>query len=426
MTRPEYDVAIVGASIAGCTAATLFARGGLRVALLESRADPNAYKRVCTHFIQASATPTIERLGVAQAIEAAGGIRNGIDIWTRWGWIRREGNGGGRYPGYGYNIRRETLDPMLRRLAASTPGVDLLPGHVAERLFVDGGRIVGVGARRGDETTRDVNARLVVAADGRQSRIAELALVPPRVKAHNRFGYFAYYRGMSLRSGTKSQMWFLEPDIAYTFPNDGGLTLLACMPTKDKLAGFKANVETAFELMFRRLPEGPSLAHAERASGFLGMVEMPNLSRRPTLPGLAFIGDAALATDPVWGVGCGWAFQSAEWLVDCVGNALATDRLLDRGLARYARRHRAALAAHDFLICDYATGRSYNALERLMYSAAARDPAAARHFQEFGARNISVGQFLSPRALARALWVNAGHWWRSRRPKPTGRAAQRA
>src|SRR5207302_1969435 len=137
MTRPEYDVAIVGASIAGCTAATLFARGGLRVALLESRADPNAYKRTCTHFIQASATPTIERLGVVQAIEAAGGIRNGIDIWTRWGWIRREGNGGGRYPGYGYNIRRETLDPMLRRLAASTPGVDLLPGHVAERLFVD-------------------------------------------------------------------------------------------------------------------------------------------------------------------------------------------------------------------------------------------------------------------------------------------------
>jgi len=96
MTRPEYDVAIVGASIAGCTAATLFARGGLRVALLESRADPNAYKRVCTHFIQASATPTIERLGAAQAIEAAGGIRNGIDIWTRWGWILREGNGGGR------------------------------------------------------------------------------------------------------------------------------------------------------------------------------------------------------------------------------------------------------------------------------------------------------------------------------------------
>ncbi len=32
---PPFDVAIVGASIAGCTAATFFARRGARVALIE-------------------------------------------------------------------------------------------------------------------------------------------------------------------------------------------------------------------------------------------------------------------------------------------------------------------------------------------------------------------------------------------------------
>jgi hypothetical protein len=26
------------------------------------------------------------------------------------------------------------------------------------------------------------------------------------------------------------------------------------------------------------------------------------------------VGDAAIAADPMWGVGCGWAFQSGEWL----------------------------------------------------------------------------------------------------------------
>ena len=41
---------------------------------------------------------------------------------------------------------------------------------------------------------------------------------------------------------------------------------------------------------------------------------MTNRMRTTTAPGLALIGDAALATDPLFGVGCGWAFQSAEWL----------------------------------------------------------------------------------------------------------------
>lgn len=59
----DYDVAIVGASTAGCTAARLFALRGARVALIEARPAMDAHKTVCTHFIRSSATPTIERLG---------------------------------------------------------------------------------------------------------------------------------------------------------------------------------------------------------------------------------------------------------------------------------------------------------------------------------------------------------------------------
>src|ERR1700752_416531 len=59
---PEYDVAIVGASISGCAAAIFFGRAGARVALVERDRDPAGYKRLCTHYIQASANPTLERL----------------------------------------------------------------------------------------------------------------------------------------------------------------------------------------------------------------------------------------------------------------------------------------------------------------------------------------------------------------------------
>jgi flavin-dependent dehydrogenase len=120
----EYDVAIVGASTAGCTAARLFALRGARVALIERRPAVDAYKTVCTHFIQSSATPTIEKLGLAPLIEARGAVRNSIDVWTPGsGWIVAEDDSP-----RGYNVTRRTLDPILRKLAGDTAGVELIAG----------------------------------------------------------------------------------------------------------------------------------------------------------------------------------------------------------------------------------------------------------------------------------------------------------
>src|SRR5436309_7111567 len=86
---PRFDVVVVGASIGGCTAARMFAQAGARVALIERRPDPGAYKVVCTHAILSSATPTIERLGLAELIEARGAIRITAEAWSPYGgWIR--------------------------------------------------------------------------------------------------------------------------------------------------------------------------------------------------------------------------------------------------------------------------------------------------------------------------------------------------
>jgi 2-polyprenyl-6-methoxyphenol hydroxylase-like FAD-dependent oxidoreductase len=50
---PDYDAVVVGASLAGCTTAIMLGRAGARVALLEQRPDPVAYKRICSHYVQA-------------------------------------------------------------------------------------------------------------------------------------------------------------------------------------------------------------------------------------------------------------------------------------------------------------------------------------------------------------------------------------
>src|SRR6478609_10387866 len=85
--RLDYDAVIVGASLAGCATAIGLGRAGARVALVEKRPDPAAFKRICSHFIQASAVPTLERLDLLDPIMAMGGVRSRFRAWTPWGWI---------------------------------------------------------------------------------------------------------------------------------------------------------------------------------------------------------------------------------------------------------------------------------------------------------------------------------------------------
>src|SRR2546423_5171622 len=107
--------------------------------------------------------------------------------------------------------------------------------------------------------------------------------------------------------------------------------------------------------------------------GVQGKVDMTNVAHDVTAPGLALIGDAALATDPLWGVGCGWAFQSAEWLADSVVPALQGDEPIEAGLRSYSKRFAKGLRSHARAIDAYATGRRFDAVERALFASAVED-----------------------------------------------------
>ncbi|WP_282695307.1 NAD(P)/FAD-dependent oxidoreductase [Streptomyces sp. CC208A] len=417
MTKPEsaYDVVISGGSLAGCAAAVLLARRGARVALLERRSDPEAYKVLCTHALTACAYPVLDELGLVPDLEKAGAVRNEARWYTRWGWVEPKAAPGGPELPYAYNVRRAILDPLIRSLAARTDGVDLLLGHRVTGLLQEAGRTAGARAATPDGE-RELRARLVVGADGKDSTVAKLAGVPTRRYENRRFGYLAYFRDLPLPGGI-GQTWFLEPDMAYSFPNDGGLTLLAVLPDKKHLPAFRKDLEGSFLSFVRALPDAPPVDSAERVSKIVGTVDHPLITREPTAPGLALVGDAALAGDPLWGVGCGWALQSAHWLAEAVAPAVTGHGDLDRSLAAYGRTHRRRLRPHQRLAVDFAKSRPFNPLERLMFSAAARDAATARHMHLFASRLISPLGFLAPRAVARAAAVNLRH-----RARGTGQA----
>ncbi|MES2939456.1 MAG: NAD(P)/FAD-dependent oxidoreductase [Pseudomonadota bacterium] len=406
--QPTYDVAIVGASLSGCAAAILFGRQGLKVALIERETDTDAYKKICTHLIQSSATPTLKRLGLVEPIEAAGGVRQVLEISTPWGWIRDPGEPRDR-PAYGYNLRREKLDPLVRAKAAATAGVDFMPGQSVRELVMENGRAVGVRTSSQQGSGRTIRARLVVAADGRNSAVAQLSGAKSKTHANGRFTYSAYYADMPMPKQSTAQIYFLNPNWASVLRTDDGLVMLGAMPTNDQLPQWKGHVEEEFLKYFDGIPDAPSPRLGRRVSPFLGMLKMPMITRPPVHAGIAFIGDASFTADPLWGVGCGFAFQTAEWLFDNVRPAFEGKLEMARALKAYAGQHKKRLGGHEFVMKDYLSGRRYNGIETLMNSAGARDPACASHIVAFGSRNSSLMQFMAPGAIARAVWVNTRH-----------------
>jgi 2-polyprenyl-6-methoxyphenol hydroxylase-like FAD-dependent oxidoreductase len=412
----RFDVAVVGASIAGCTAATLFARAGARVALLESHADPDAYKHACTHMIQSSANPVLGRLGVADELEAAGGVRTTVDIWTELGWIIDTAwQNGGRPVGRNLCVRRSVLDPVLRRHAADTPGVELMLGERVAGVVTECGRVTGVEALAADGQTRRLSAQLVVGADGRGSVVAASARMPRKLSPNARVAYFAYYSGLPLATGTGSQIWLSGADFAYAFPTDGGLTLLAAFPSRRRLAEFKRDPAVALEATYAPLPRAPDIAAAERVTQVLGRLDLENVERPAAMAGVALVGDAALTSDPTVGVGCGWALQSADWLVEETAAALLERGDLDAALKRYRARHGRALGPHQALIVQGAKARLPSRTERMVLSAAAKDEQIARRFHDYSTRNAGPREVMGPRTMLRAAWVDTT---RRRPPQP--------
>ncbi len=398
-----YDAVIVGGSLAGSATAILLARGGARVALVEQRPDASAYKVICSHYIQSSAIPTLERLGLVEPMTQAGALRSRVRIHVPWGWV--EPAAGSRVPS-GINLRRQVLDPLIRRVAAETPGVELMPGHTVTELMHREGAVSGALARTSGGRTVKLRSRLLVGADGRGSRVAKLAGVRERRVRHRRIAYGGYFEQARPAGWPDMSLWLLDPDMVFAAPTDGGLTFYAAMPTKERTEEFRREPAQALVRFVSGVPDAPPIAAGRLTQPVQGKLDMTNVAHRPAAPGLALVGDAALAIDPLWGVGCGWALQSAEWLSDSVLPALLDAKPLDAGLRRYGRRHARHLRGHAAMMYDYAGGRRFNAVERLLFSAATYDAGVARIMEAFGTRNIGPARMVlsaSPRAALAAV-----------------------
>lgn len=412
--KQEWDAVIVGASLAGCSTAIMLGQAGARVALVDKQPEVSSFKRVCGHYIQPCALTALDRLGLLQPIYDIGGRPSRLEMYTPWGWFVEPA--GRAAPPDGINLRREVLDPLVRARAAATPGVELMLGRTAERLTFGGGKANGVELRTRDGAASRLKGKLVIGADGRASRIAELIDAKDRRFPHGRFSYGAYFEDET-DLGPHGQVWMLDPDTVARFPTDSGLTLYACMPTHEALPRFKRDLIGAIRETVAAVPDAPPIETAKQVSTVFGKVSMPDIARGPVAAGVALVGDAALTGDPAGAVGCGWAFEGGVRLADTVAPALLEGKSLDRALTRYSLRHRRDLAGFAWASHDYATGRRFTPFERMLFSAATRDAKVSGDVMAIAGKTMTFEKIV-PTLVPRAAAVNVRHALRRRAAAP--------
>ncbi|MFW2544897.1 NAD(P)/FAD-dependent oxidoreductase [Primorskyibacter sp. 2E107] len=405
MSDQSYDVVVVGAGPGGAASAILLARQGLSVLAIDRKPDETAYKKVCTTFIQRSALPVIEKLGLKDKLDAAGAIRNSAEIWTEFGWIKDEGAGEAD-TAHGYSVRRKVLDPLLLELMTAEPTLTLHLGATLTDLTAD-----ETGTfRRLSYTTADgpvrVSAKQIVLADGRGSPGAKLAEVPTKKRENNRFVYYSYYQNMPLKTGKTAQFWQVGRDMGFAYPFDGDLTMLCSFVCEENYAAWGADKRGALESFFRDLPNAPDQSGAVPASEIRGMRKLNDYWRPASYKGLALVGDACMSCDPMSGVGCGFAMQAADWMAERVGPALLSGQGQQAALSAYAKQHKSMLAGHEYFIRDASSGREANLLEKLISRAAVRDPVVAHRLHLFIGRVTRWNQFLTPGTVVRILRAN--------------------
>jgi len=172
------DVIVVGAGPAGAVAATVLARAGARVRLLDRAVFPR--DKLCGDTVNPGTLAELRRLDLARPVEAAGLQIDGMLVTGPGAAIE------GRYPDglHGRALLRRDLDWALVQQAVEA-GARFEPALSVRRALLDEsgaqktvtGVDVGVNGRE-----RALPARVTIAADGRRSTLAfslGLARHPP-------------------------------------------------------------------------------------------------------------------------------------------------------------------------------------------------------------------------------------------------------
>jgi len=307
------DVAVVGAGPAGAAAATVLARAGRRVVLVDRASFPR--DKCCGDGLTTGALRRLEALGLDRGAVAS--WQPIEDVWVRSPSGREVAFPLPRHRGlYGAVARREELDAALVSVARAA-GAEVFEGHA-----VTDARVGTLGLRPAPWVTLhaeglgEIRARYAIGADGMWSPLRKaLGLADAGGYLGEWHAFRQYFAGVAA-AGRRLWVWF-EPDLlpgyAWSFPlPDGhanvgfGILRARGSPTGDMAERWKRVLARPHIQAVLGPGATPEAAHrAWPIPARLGRSTLTAAGGR-----VLFAGDAARAADPMTGEGIGQALET--------------------------------------------------------------------------------------------------------------------
>jgi flavin-dependent dehydrogenase len=343
--RSAAEVLVAGAGPGGSATAILLARAGLRVVLVDRSAFPR--DKACSEYMSPEAVRVLDRLGVVESLEAAGGVALvGTSVTAARG-SRLHGEfaraGHSPFRSTGLSVSRRVLDAALVE-AARGAGVEVLERTALEELLHEDGGVAGAVLRGRDGTIRSLRARLTVGADGLRSVVAR-RLGGRRHGRPRRVAFVAHLDGVEAMASS-AELHVGTAGYVGLNPVGFGRTNAALVVPAARARAARGRAEAFFLEGLRDFPDVARRVERSRvARRVLATGPFAAWSGRVVAHGAALVGDAADFFDPFTGDGIYCALRGAELLSETVvrtggGNGMFTAT----ELAPYRRARRRAFA----------------------------------------------------------------------------------
>jgi flavin-dependent dehydrogenase len=300
------DVVVVGAGPAGALAALILARAGVRVQLFERARFPRA--KLCGDTLNPGAMRVLAaHVPIAPLVEQSLPL-DGMLLTGPGGVAVR-----GKYARglLGRSIARRELDTILVQHAINA-GARFDDDVAVSAPIVDStGQVAGVSLKGQSGADRKYSASLVIAADGRESRLARAMGLTRHPHRPRRWAVGGYFDGVD-DLVTAGEMHVRAGRYIGVAPMPGGLAN-ACLvvPHSPALRAWRDPGRALTEALADDPRLRPRFARAR-------LVEPPHVLgpmavdvSAPGVPGLLLAGDAAGFIDPITGDGLRFALGGA-------------------------------------------------------------------------------------------------------------------